>query len=102
MPVESADELVGLLTRHELLAPETLAEVSRTRLARCRDPRSLAKELLLRDWLTPYQLNQVFQGRGAELTLGDYILLERLAEGGMGQVFKARDRRFGTLAALKI
>ncbi|MBY0523187.1 MAG: serine/threonine protein kinase [Gemmataceae bacterium] len=66
------------------------------------NPRELAKELLQRDWLTPYQVNQLLQGCGDELVLGPYLLLERLGEGGIGQVFKARHRRLNRVVALKV
>src|SRR5262249_6582163 len=53
-------------------------------------------------WLTPFQVNQLLAGRGSELVLGEYILLELIGKGGMGQVFKARQRRLKRLAAVKV
>src|SRR5262245_12784826 len=36
------------------------------------------------------------------LTVGPYVLLERLGQGGMGTVFKARHTRLRRLAAVKV
>ena len=62
----------------------------------------LTGELLRRGWVTAYQANQLLQGHGARLAVGPYLLLERLCEGGTGQVFKARHRRLDKLVALKL
>ncbi len=46
--------------------------------------------------------NQILPGSGRELVLGQYTLLEKLGEGGMGQVFKAHHRYMDRIVALKL
>ncbi len=53
------------------------------------DGRSLARELIRRDLLTPFQANQILTGRARELVLGRYRLQERLGRGSLGQLYKA-------------
>src|SRR3954466_4040188 len=60
------------------------------------DVQALAKEISRRNWLTAFQIKEVFKGRGRELTLaGRYVLLDLIGEGGMGRVYKAQDTRMG-------
>jgi serine/threonine-protein kinase len=102
MPITSASGLVEALREARVLSPGQLDEVTRTLQAQFTDSRALAGELLGRGWLSAYQVNQLLQGRGAELVLGPYMLLERLGEGGMGQVFKARHQIMDRVVALKV
>ncbi len=94
--------LVDALRQYRLLDPAQLEEVTGILQARFADPKSLVKELIGRNWLTPFQGNQLLQGKGQGLLLGSYVLLERLAEGGMGQIFKAKNWKLDRTVALKL
>lgn len=100
MPVTIAS-FVEAVRQLQHLTPAQLEELDKRLRREHAEVRLLAKELLARGWLTPYQVNQLLQGRGQELVLGPYLLLERLGEGGAGQVFKARHLRMERTVALK-
>jgi serine/threonine-protein kinase len=59
-------------------------------------------ELLRRGWLTPLQVRWLARGRGHQIAVGPYLLLDRLGKGGMGQVFLARHHDTGQKVALKV
>jgi serine/threonine-protein kinase len=44
----------------------------------------------------------LLDGRGRELVLGSYVLLEPIGEGGMGRVYRARNWKLNTTAAVKV
>ncbi|HEX3150961.1 MAG TPA: serine/threonine-protein kinase [Gemmataceae bacterium] len=66
------------------------------------DPEPLARDLVQRKLLTAYQVRRLWKGRGPELFLNQYVLIDRLGEGGMGEVFKARHTRLDRDVALKV
>src|SRR5262249_26485843 len=97
------NELVEALRTRQLLTLDQLNQIIREDLQGAfADARGLARELLKREWLTPYQVNQLLKGCGEDLVLGPYLLLQRLGEGGGGQVFKARHQQLQRDVALKI
>src|SRR5262249_32864879 len=102
MVIDTAIALAAAIRGADLLDPEQQSQLEGDLPARFPDPRDLARHLLHTDWLTAFQVNQLLQGNGSALRVGPYILLERLGAGAMGEVFKVRHRRLGSLAALKV
>jgi serine/threonine-protein kinase len=101
MPITTSDKLIEELRGHSLLSSSQLAELEKLP-ERPPDSRDLAREIVKREWLTKYQANLVYQGRGKELFLGPYVLIDKLGEGGMGEVYRARHQRLERVVALKL
>ncbi len=66
------------------------------------DSSSMAKQLIKQRKLTPFQARVLLKGRWKGLVLGNYVLLKKLGQGGMGNVFKARHRRLGRVVCVKV
>jgi serine/threonine protein kinase len=101
-PIEAVplDVFLSCLHKSGLLNPsevELLMEQNRPA-----DSESFAKLLVGRKKLTPFQARMLARGRWKGLILGNYVLLEKLGQGGMGTVFKARHRRMGRVVCLKV
>src|SRR5262249_23279177 len=86
MPAAETAGLVDNLRDAGVLTPAQAAELAGTSL----DAPVLSADLLRRGWVTRFQAGMIADGRAAELTLGPYVLLDRLGAGGMGEVFRAR------------
>jgi serine/threonine-protein kinase len=99
---ETWTPFINAIRQARLLSEAQLAEVASGLGTDSGEPRALARELMRRAWLTPFQVEKLAHGKGNELVLGKYVLLERLGEGGMGQVFKARHRVMDRCVAIKI
>lgn len=101
MPLLPLPEFVKQLRGLALVEPRELDALLRPPNA-ATDSQSLARALIGRGSLTPYQVNLLLRGRGHELVVGQYLLVDRLGQGGMGKVFKAIHRGMHRLVALKV
>ena len=67
-----------------------------------KDATDLARELIRQKKLTRFKAEHVSSGKGRSLVLGNYVLMEQIGAGGMGQVFKADHRRMKQIVAIKL
>ncbi len=103
MPL-SRDEFTQQLTASGLLDAASSAE-SLSSLPPDKQPadgEALARELVRQKRLTKFQAEQLYAGKGNSLTLGNYVILDKLGQGGMGVVLKAQHKRMKRLVALKV
>jgi serine/threonine-protein kinase len=100
MPVP-LEQFVKQLEDSGILAGETIKDFIPPK-ASPKDAEDLARELVRQKKLTKFQAEEVYRGKGKSLTLGNYVLMEKIGAGGMGQVFKARHRRMDRMVAVKL
>lgn len=67
-----------------------------------KDAQDLARDLVRQGTLTRYQAALLYQGKSKALLLGNYVVLDKLGQGGMGMVLKARHRRMLRTVAIKV
>jgi serine/threonine protein kinase len=66
-----------------------------------REAESLTFALIKEQLLTEYQAKAILRGDSDSLILGNYVILDKIGQGGMGRVFKAWHRRMKRIVALK-
>ncbi len=97
--VATLDEFVRTLGEMELLDQ---AEIESFGAASAEGVIGLSRVLVKTGKLTPYQAAAIYQKKSRGLVIGNYLILDKLGQGGMGVVFKARHRRLKRVGALKI
>jgi eukaryotic-like serine/threonine-protein kinase len=66
------------------------------------DSVALAERLVQDQILTPYQTQRFLNNKAHGLSVGRYVILDRIGSGSMGRVYKAHHRLMGRVVALKI
>src|SRR5262245_14914209 len=102
MVIETANSLVETIRDLGLLDPVQTDTLVNDVGGRYATPRDLCRHLIQIEWLTAFQVNQLLKGRGQQLVVGPYALLERIGAGGMSEVFKARHRKLQRINAVKV
>jgi serine/threonine-protein kinase len=95
------EQFVEHLEDSGILSGDTLRDFLPPKAAP-KDGVELARELVRNKKLTKFQAETVCRGKGKSLVLGNYVILDRIGAGGMGQVFKAEHRRMRRLVAVKM
>ena len=104
----AADKAKGVASYREFAAALTeiglidAAELERVAVDAAEDVLGLSRALVKSGKLTPYQAAAIYQNKSRGLLIGNYVILDKVGQGGMGMVFKARHRKLGRIGALKI
>ena len=102
MPARRTSPFLKDLQASGLVDERTLAEIAEWPAAAGDDPRTLARELVDKGVLTPFQATHLLAGRAQGFFIGPYTITDRIGAGGMGQVYKAVHRRMERTVALKV
>ena len=102
MTIHTTGNLIEALRTYRLVSAEQYRQLLTNLHGKGGDARPLAKQLVQRGLLTVYQINRLFAGHGKELAIGNYRVLDRLGQGGLSTVYKARHVEYDLTVALKI
>lgn len=100
----SVEAMLARLNESGVTTPEDLSEVLSTFAedTQPEDGDALAKVLVEQQLLTEFQARAILDETGEPLTLGPYVLLEPIGQGGTGLVYKAWHRSMKRFVALKV
>ncbi|NUQ62068.1 MAG: serine/threonine protein kinase [Pirellulales bacterium] len=100
IPLES---FLRNLNQSGLLSKEAnKVEASLAADGQARDTATVVERLIRAGRLTEYQAIRLCEGQTKGLAFGEYVILDQIGAGGMGQVFKARHRSMDRIVALTI
>ena len=105
-PVSDAvpDDLLPIIRNSGALTEKQFLDIRAKILAGAypSDSQALADRLVREGILTEYQVRRFLSGKSHGLTVGKYVILERIGSGSMGRVYKAHHQLMDRVVALKI
>jgi eukaryotic-like serine/threonine-protein kinase len=103
MPL-TADDFLSRVTASGVLPADVVSDwlLSLPAADRPADGEQLARRLVKGQLLTAYQAQQLYAGKGKSLLVGNYVIVDKLGQGGMGLVLKAEHRLMKRVVALKV
>ena len=96
---ESAQKVLHELTSAGLLSSDQATDYG---LEIQTGTEALLSKLLTDGRITEYQAQKFREGRSTDIYFGDYVVIDKLGQGGMGTVLKARHRRMDREVAIKV
>ncbi|HYH64267.1 MAG TPA: serine/threonine-protein kinase [Urbifossiella sp.] len=100
--IASAESLVEALRDSGLFPPAEVDALARELVPFADDMTGALRHVVEHELVPVYQLRKIIHAKTADLIVGPFVVLDKLGEGGMGKVFKARDTRTGRIAAIKV
>ena len=96
---ESAQKVISELTSAGLLSSDRMTDYSGQADAGIE---VLLSKLVQDGHITSFQSDKLKAGKSSDIYFGDYVVIDKLGQGGMGTVLLAKHRRMDRLVAIKI
>lgn len=102
MDANSPDFLINALVDAGVWTPDQAISARAGLTGFKGDANALADKFKSFGSLTSYQIRKIRHGRIVDLTVGPFVIFEKIGEGGMGKVYKAVSKKIGRPVALKV